>query len=75
MAYNATNDYTDEFQRTLRGNRITYSCNTIVGSRGSGVGALQPDNRHVNTVATDSGFGTSQSNRLHRGHLPNTGGY
>ena len=74
-AYSTTNEYIGELQGTLNGNRLTYSYNTIDGSRGSGVGILQPDNQHVNTVATDSSSGNAQSNQLHRGHLPNAGGY
>lgn len=69
-AYAATGEYLGDFEGTLSGKQLSYSYDTVLGTSGNGVGMLQPDNRHLNTVASDYGSGTSESNQLHRGHLP-----
>jgi peptidoglycan hydrolase-like protein with peptidoglycan-binding domain len=72
-AYTASGEYLGEFDGILNGNRLDYSYETVLGTAGSGVGTLQADRQHMDTLASDYGTGISEANQLHRGHLPSSG--
>ncbi|RLA43325.1 MAG: hypothetical protein DRR42_21915 [Gammaproteobacteria bacterium] len=54
---------------TFNGNTMLYQWAAANGTSGSGVGTLQPDQRHMDLVITDAFSGMVVTNQLHRGHM------
>lgn len=73
VVFTPTNAYFDEVEGVVSGDRLIYRYQTIGNVSGSGVGTLQPDGVHINTVSSDHGSGESETDPLRRGQRPSAG--
>ena len=69
-AYSPGGDFLGSFAGQLSGQQMVYRYNSTQYGPGSGVGILQPDNQHIDTVSEDQDSGETEINQLHRGHTP-----